>query len=71
MSDQDQERLLETARRLLDGGKEGRDDETFDAAHPSDVAAILQHLPLEQQVALFRRLSAERAGDAFATGRSR
>src|SRR5207249_3250279 len=67
MSDQeqDQERLLDSAQRLLEGGKEGRDDQAFEAAHPSDVAAILQHLPLEQQVALFRRLSAERAGDVL------
>src|SRR5262252_1448081 len=67
MSDQeqDQERLLEAARRLLEGGKDGRDEEALEAAHPSDFAAILQHLPLEQQVALFRRLSAERAGDVL------
>jgi len=67
MSDQeqDQERLLDSARRVLEGGKDGRDEEALEAAHPSDVAAILQHLPLEQQVALFRRLSAERAGDVL------
>ena len=67
MSDQeqDQERLLEAARRLLEGGKDGRDEEALEAAHPSDFAAILQHLPLEQQVTLFRRLSAERAGDVL------
>ena len=63
--DQDQERLLDSTRRLLEGGKDGRDDQAFEAAHPSDIAAILQHLPLEQQVALFRRLSAERAGDVL------
>src|SRR5215470_11989603 len=67
MSDQeqDQERLLDAARRLLEGGKDGRDEEALEAAHPSDFAAILQHLPLEQQVTLFRRLSAERAGDVL------
>src|SRR5262245_18623547 len=65
MSDQDQERLLESARRLLEGGKDGRDDQAFEAAHPSDLAAIMRHLPLQQQVALFRRLSAERAGDVL------
>ena len=65
MSDQDQERLLESARRLLEGGKDGRDDEAFEAAHSSDVAVILHRLPLEQQVALFRRLSAERAGEVL------
>jgi magnesium transporter len=67
MSDQeqDQERLLDSVRRLLEGGKDARDDQAFEAAHPSDLAAILQHLPLEQQVALFRRLSAERAGEVL------
>jgi magnesium transporter len=67
MSDQehDQERLLDSARRLLEGGKEDRDEGALEAAHPSDVAAILQQLPLEQQVALFRRLSAERAGEVL------
>jgi magnesium transporter len=65
MSDQDQERLLDSARRLLEGGKDARDDQAFESAHPSDLAAILQHLPLEQQVALFRRLSAERAAEVL------
>jgi len=65
MSEQEQERLLESARRLLEGGKDGRDDQVLEAAHPSELAAILQHLPLEQQVALFRRLSAERAGEVL------
>ena len=67
MSDNDQshERLLESARRLLEDGREGRDDEALEAAHPSDVAAIMGHLPLEQQVALFRRLSPERAGEVL------
>src|SRR5882724_7753802 len=63
--EQDQERLLDSARRLLEGGKDARDDQAFEAAHPSDLAAILQHLPLEQQVALFRRLSAERAAEVL------
>jgi magnesium transporter len=67
MSDQeqDQARLLDSARRLLEGGKDARDDQAFEAAHSSDLAAILQHLPLEQQVVLFRRLSAERAGEVL------
>ncbi len=65
MSDQDQERLLESARRLFENGKDGRDDEALEAAHPSDLAAIMHHLPLPQQVALFRRLSPERAGEVL------
>jgi len=65
MSDQDQERLLESVRRLLEGGKDSRDDQALEAAHASDVGALIQHLPLEQQVALFRRLSAERAGEVL------
>ena len=61
----DQERLLDSAKRLLEGGKDARDDQAFEAAHPSDIAAILQRLPLDQQVALFRRLSPERAGEVL------
>src|SRR2546422_8129786 len=63
MSDQD--RLLDAAERLLEGSKDARDEEAPGAAQPSDVAATLQRLPLDKQVALFRRLSAERAGDVL------
>src|SRR3989442_8831573 len=63
MSDQD--RLLDAAERLLEGSKDARDEQTLEAAHPSDVAATLQRLPLDKQVALFRRLSPERAGEVL------
>src|SRR2546428_6959486 len=61
----DQERLLDSAKRLLEGGKDARDDQALEAAHPSDIAATLQRLPLDQQVALFRRLSPQRAGEVL------
>src|SRR5439155_868041 len=38
---------------------------TLDSAHPADIAAVLQHLPEGQRVALFRRLSSERAGEVL------
>src|SRR5437867_12979368 len=63
MSDQD--RLLDAAERLLEGSKDARDEQALEAAHPSDIAATLQRLPLDQQVALFRRLSPERAGEVL------
>src|SRR5439155_15460248 len=63
MSDQD--RLLDAAERLLEGSKDARDEQALEAAHPSDVAATLQRLPLDRQVALFRRLSPERAGEVL------
>jgi len=63
MSDQD--RLLDAAERLLEGSKDARDEQALEAAHPSDVAATLQRLPLDKQVALFRRLSPERAGEVL------
>src|SRR2546422_5696469 len=63
MSDQD--RLLDAAERLLEGSKDARDEEAPGAAQPSDVAATLQRLPLDKQVALFRRLSPERAGEVL------
>ena len=61
----EQERLLEAAKRLLAGHAEARDRETLDSAHPSDIAAVLQHLPEGQRVALFRQLSSERAGEVL------
>jgi magnesium transporter len=63
MSDQD--RLLDAAERLLEGSKDARDEQALEAAHPSDVAATLQRLPLDKQVALFRRLSPEFAGEVL------
>jgi len=63
MSDQD--RLLDAAERLLEGSKDARDEQALEAAHPSDVAATLQRLPLDKQVALVRRLSPERAGEVL------
>src|SRR2546428_7596023 len=63
MSDQD--RLLDAAERLLEGSKDARDEQALEAAHPSDVAATLQRLRLDKQVALFRRLSPERAGEVL------
>ena len=57
--------LLEAAKRLFEGNAEARDRETLDSAHPADIAAVLQHLPEGQRVALFRQLSSERAGEVL------
>jgi len=37
----------------------------LDEAHPADIAAVARHLPLTEQVTLFRLLSQERAGEVI------
>jgi magnesium transporter len=61
----DVERLREAALGVLAGTAEARDQQAFDAAHPSDVAAVLRHLPLADQLAVFRMLTPERAGEVL------
>jgi magnesium transporter len=58
-------RLVEAATRLLRGDGDVRDRQALDAAHPADVAAALQQLPFHEQMALFRQLQSERAGEVL------
>jgi magnesium transporter len=59
----DTDRLTEAARGLAEGTAEPRDRALLDEAHPADLAAILRQLPIAEQVAIFRTLSQERAGE--------
>src|SRR5690348_4234852 len=59
------DRLLEAIKTVLTGDADPRDEALLDEAHPADVAAALRHLPLADQVTLFRQLSQERAGDVL------
>jgi magnesium transporter len=61
----EQARLLEAVRRLYRGDDDARDRESIDDAHPSDLAAVLHQLPLEEQISLFRRFPSERAGEVL------
>ncbi len=59
------EHLSEAIDRLVKGAGDTRDRVLLDEAHPADIAAVARHLPLTEQVALFRLLSQERAGEVI------
>jgi magnesium transporter len=61
----DTDRLLDAIKTLLKGDADPRDEALLDEAHPADIAAALRHLPLADQVTLFRTLSQERAGEVL------
>jgi magnesium transporter len=58
----DTERLSETVKELLGGGREERLAAILEHAHAADVAALIRELGSLDQVRLFRLLGAERAG---------
>ena len=55
-------RLLDTVKDLLEHGRDERLAQLLADAHPADVSNLLRELPVPQQVALFRLLDRERAG---------
>src|SRR5215831_18259827 len=59
------DRLLDAIKNLLTGDADPRDEALLEEAHPADIAAALRHLPIADQVTLFRRLSQDRAGDVL------
>src|SRR5919204_4889253 len=61
----DSERRLETVQALIERGDRHRLLDLLNDAHPADVAQILRDLPLERQVAVFRLLTAQRAGEVL------
>jgi magnesium transporter len=58
-------RRLETVQALLERGDRRRLLDFLNVAHPADVAQILRDLSLERQVAVFRLLTAQRAGEVL------
>jgi magnesium transporter len=58
-------RRLETVQALLEHGDRRRLLDFLNGAHPADVAQILRDLSLERQVAVFRLLTAQRAGEVL------
>jgi magnesium transporter len=56
------ERLLESIRSLLEGGRGERLAEVLEEAHPADISHALRELPVPEQVTLIRLLDRERAG---------
>ena len=61
MSDID--RLLDAIRSLATGESDARGQAMVAEAHPADIAAALRELDLPAQVAVFRTLAQERAGE--------
>jgi magnesium transporter len=56
------ERLIETIRELLSGGREERLAAVLEGAHPADISAVIRELEVADQVRVFRLLDTERAG---------
>jgi Mg/Co/Ni transporter MgtE len=58
-------RGLDVVQALLERGDRRRLLEFLNAAHPADIAQILHDLPLDRQVAVFRLLTGQRAGEVL------
>jgi len=59
------DRLLDAIQNLAKRTADARDEALIDEAHPADLAAALRQLPIVDQVAVFRTLSPERAGEVL------
>src|SRR5689334_13297954 len=59
---EDTEKLAETVRDLLEGGRHERLAQVVEEAHAADVAAALRDLPPPEQLTVFRLLNREQAG---------
>jgi magnesium transporter len=59
------ERLLDSVKELLDGGREERLADLLADQHAADVSRVLRELPLTDQVRVFRLLSPPHAGDVL------
>jgi len=56
------ERLTETIKELLEGGRDERLADVLADAHAADVSSVTRELPLADQVRIFRLLSPQHAG---------
>ena len=59
------ERLTETIKELLEGGRDERLADVLADAHAADVSSVMRELPLADQVRIFRLLSPQHAGAVF------
>jgi magnesium transporter len=60
------DRLIESVKELLSGGRDERLAALLEDAHAADVASIIRELPPLDQIHVFRLLSAEHAGAVLA-----
>jgi magnesium transporter len=56
------ERLSDSIKELLGGGREKRLADVLDEAHPADLSRVIRELPVEDQVRVFRLLTPQHAG---------
>jgi len=59
------ERLTESVKELLGGGRDERLAGILENAHAADISSVLRELPLPDQVRLFRLLSSQHAGEVL------
>jgi len=59
------ERLTESVKELLGGGRDERLAGLLENAHAADISSVLRELPLPDQVRLFRLLSSQHAGEVL------
>ncbi len=60
------ERLSESIKELLGGGRDKRLADVLEEAHPADVSRVIRELPVEDQVRVFRLMSPQHAGAVLA-----
>ncbi|MBI2159863.1 MAG: magnesium transporter [Candidatus Rokubacteria bacterium] len=60
------ERLSESIKELLGGGRDERLANILDEAHPADVSRVIRELPVEDQVRIFRLMRPPHAGAVLA-----
>ncbi len=59
------ERLIESVKELLGGGRDERLAALLEDAYAADVASIIRELPTADQIRVFRLLAPEHAGDVL------
>ncbi len=59
------ERLTDSVKELLGGGRDERLAGLLENAHAADISSVLRELPLPDQVRLFRLLSSQHAGEVL------
>ena len=59
------ERLTESVKELLEGGRDDRLTDILADAHAADVASVMRELPLPDQVRILRLLAPQHAGEVL------